>query len=937
MSRSDEQQRDLVIGHQAERAALEGFVGAVAGGAAAMVLQGPPGIGKTALWSFGAGVAARAARVLTTRPGEFETKLSYAGLEDLLTGLDEEISRLAVPQRRALQRALRIADAGSELTDHSAVAIAATNTLRAAAADRLLVIAIDDLQWLDASSARVLGFALRRLRGEGIAVLATARAREAPSLLARALGHGHVTLLEVSPLTDAETDELIRVRLGAALPRALVREVHATAGGNPLFALELARAVLQHPHAVSTTDPLPVPRSLMELVGRRISALAAPTRETVLVVAMASRPTIETIDHALGRSSASAVQRAVDAGLIESDRGQLRFTHPLLAATAYADADPARRRRLHLRLAAAAKDVEERARQLAAGSDLAAADVATEVEAGAAAARARAAPEAAAALAERALRLTPDDDPAAVYRRSLTAADYLWEAGECTRSEVVLRELLTQLTPGIERAEVLRRQALTTSGLHSWTAAEQLLEHALREAGDDVTLRATLERDLAFVLMQTGDVRAATPHVAAAQDLARRTGDAQQQAEAETVRTMHEVLVGHPAPNELSRRLRRLAAPPEGNNRAPYRGTTLRSVMAAATLKWADDFDGARTILERLETQLWGREEDGLLMPVLFQLGELECWSGRLQQARSVADLARETCTRTALTGFRPMWLYVKALAEARAGRADEARATAAESLTVALQSGDARHQMRALAVLGFVEISTGNPAAAVELLGRVWSLERACGYGNPGVIRADADEIEAMLAVDQRDSAAERLALLQQQARRTHSRWATVTGLRCQGLLEAASGDWQSAEVTLRRAVALHARVADPLEKGRTLLALGTVLRRGKQRSAARDTLRSALELFGGMQAAVWAAKAAGELDRLAGHLKSAPGLTPMETQVAALVAAGRSNKEVARELYFSTKTVEAHLSSIYRKLGLRSRTELAAHILSADPVDKE
>jgi AAA ATPase domain len=199
MSPSEEQQRDPVIGHRSERAALDDFVGRIAAGAAAMVLEGPAGIGKTALWSYGARVAAPAARVLTTRPGEFETKLSYSGLEDLLNGMAVEISRLAVPQRRALQRALRMVDAGSVVTDDSAVAIAATNTLRTAAADGPLVIAIDDLQWLDASSARVLGFALRRLGGESVGVLTTARAGEAPSVLARALGHDKVTLLEVRP------------------------------------------------------------------------------------------------------------------------------------------------------------------------------------------------------------------------------------------------------------------------------------------------------------------------------------------------------------------------------------------------------------------------------------------------------------------------------------------------------------------------------------------------------------------------------------------------------------------------------------------------------------------------------------------------------------------------------------------------------------------
>jgi DNA-binding CsgD family transcriptional regulator len=928
---SEERQPNLLIGHESERVALEGFLGTVAGGAAAVVFQGVSGIGKSALWSHGVGIAARTARVLRSRPGELETKLSYSGLGDLLDGMDNEIGRLPVPQRDALRHALRIGDGGSLLTDHSAVALAATNILRVAAADSPLVIAVDDLQWLDGSSARVLGFALRRLRGEPVRVLAAQRAGAASDLLARALGHDKVLLLEVRPLTEGETDELVRFRLGAAVPRPLLRKVHEAAGGNPLFVLELVRALLLHPHPVRAGDPLPVPRSLRELVGRRLAALAAPTRETVLVVAMAARPTIAIIDEALGRSSAAAVQRAVDAGLIESDRGQLRFTHPLLAATAYAEADPVRRRRLHLRLAVLATDVEERARQLAAGTDLPDADVAAHVEAGATAAHARGAPEAAAALAERALRLTAQDDPAAVYRRCLAAADYFWEAGDCNRSEDMLRDLLAELRPGSARAEVLRRQALASSGLHSWRASQDLLEQALREAGDAGALRATVERDLAFGLMQAGDLREATPHVTAARDLAELTGDGQQRAEAETVEAMYGILVGDPAPTDLGLRLQRLATPSGGTDRVLYRGHTLRSVMAAATLKWTDDFTGARTILEQLQADLWDREEDGLLMPVLFQLGELECWSGRLRQARSVAELARETCDRTALAGFRAMWLYVKALADARAGVADEARGAATESLSVALQTGEARGQMRALAVLGFIEISTGNAAAAVELLGQVWSLERDCGYGNPGVIRAGADEIEALLALGERDAAAERLALLRRQARRTRGRWATVTGLRCQGLLQAANGDWDSAERTLRRSLALHARVADPLEEGRTLLTLGTLLRRTNQRSAARDTLKRSLDAFVAIQAALWAAKAAAELDVLTGHAKPALGLTPMESRVAALIAAGRSNKEVAQELYSSVKTVEAHLSSIYRKLGLRSRTQLAAHVLSA------
>ena len=931
MSRYQAQPAHVVVGREPERAALARFCESIQAGACALVLSGSAGVGKTALWSLGVREAALAFRVLTCHPGELGTKVSYSGLSELLDGLESEVALLPAELSHALGQALRLEPVSQGGTDHASVALAVASVLRSAAAQPL-VLAIDDLQWLDPSSSRVLGFALRRLTDHPVGVLASQRSEVTSELLAAGLPRDRISLLELGPLSEVEVDQLIRLRIGAALLRPLVAQIHQASGGNPLFALELARAALHALRPLAAGEPLPLSNTLRELMGRRIASVSAPTREVLLLVAAAADATEALVERALGHHALAAVRRAMDAGLLTSQRGHLRFTHPLLAATAYDAADPVRRRRIHLLLASLAVDVEERARQSSAAAELPDANLAAQVEAGAHVAYARGAPDAAGALAERALALTPEADLADGLRRAITAADSFWDAGDVGRSVALLERLMDQLPAGSDRAKVLRRLATATAFLSSWTAAQPLLVQGIAEAGDDLTLRAVLHRDLAFFIMQAGDVRASTRDAAEAIRYADRSQDADVIADAETTFLLQAVITGE-APDDLRSRLARLAALPDTEDQ--WIPTGSRLVLIGAMLKWVDDFDAARALLTSAYTKRWNRQEDGLLIPALFQLGELECWAGHLEEAQALAKLAHDTERRSPRQGARQMVLYPEALAAARAGDSEHARALAQECLDLTDHTGDGRHQMRALTALGFIDISEGDFESAVTRLDRVDMLQHDLGYSHPGVIRSAADHIEALIGIGDLTAAQRRLSLLADQAKSSGSGWATTTELRCRGMLAAKRGDLESAVIALNASVTASERLPDPLERSRTLLALGGVLRRQRRRSEAFDVFARAKEMCDLMGAALWSAKAAAEIQRLQGRGRTTDGLTPMETQVAELVAAGRSNKEVAAEIYLSLKTVEAHLSSVYRKLGVRSRTELAAHLLTRATTD--
>jgi DNA-binding CsgD family transcriptional regulator len=908
-----------LIGREAELAEVELFLDGVATGSR-LEIEGEVGIGKTALWSEACERGRRRGyRVLVSRPAELETGLTYSALGDLLDDvLDEALLTVAQPRRRALERALLRVDDEDEPPEPHAVSLALRDALRSLGVEPL-VVAIDDVQWLDRSSRAALAFALRRLGDAPIGVLTTRRAGDDAS---QTLPVGQSILL--GPLGEADVDDLVRTTLGASLPRHALHEVFRVSEGNSLFALELAREALRRGGDARGTAALAVPPSLRALLGNRVAELPVEVREALLVVAAASQPTVSLVEAVLGSRERAydVLAEAAAAEILLVERGRLRFRHPLLASVVYGDAAPIERRRVHVALSEATDDIEEHAYHLARATDLPDPAVAVALDAAAERALGRGAPAAAAWFAEEALRLTRAEDRDAAARRTAVAADALWNAGETGRARRLLEALTATLPRGLERARALRHLARARAFEEGFIGVMEPLEHALAEVGDDMRLRAALERDIAFAIMNIGDVRHAEPHAAAAVATAAALADAELTEDARAIHDSVRFLLGFGVPADLAARARRLAL--DEPDQDAHSGFLARTLILACLLKWSDDLAGARAVLERLQRHVAEREEEGPLVPVMFHLGELECWAGNLGAATAIAREVEAGAGRLG-PGLVAQASYLSALVAALQGDSTQARAAAARGLELAERGHDVRLIVRNLKVLGFVALSLGEPAAAHPPLARAADLAAAHGYVDPGFFRLAADAIEAFVGVEDLTRAERDAVALEELGKRLGRAWAVATGARSRALVAAARGERDAAVAALNASLAAHDRVDDPLEKGRTLLALGSVYRQARRKRDARAALDDSVALFEALPAPLWAERARREAARIGGRVPAGDVLTETERRIAHLVAEGRSNGEVAKALFLSRKTVEWNLSNVYRKLGVRSRAELA------------
>jgi hypothetical protein len=432
-----------IVGREAELAALDTFVGS-GRASEALVLTGGPGIGKTTLWEAGVELARqRGLRVLSARGSDSETQLSFAALIDLLDGVGrEELVSLPLPQLHALEAALLRAEPSGDPPPPAASSVGFLNALRVLAAQGPLLLAIDDVQWLDGASAEALAFALRRLEGRPVRFLFAKRSRSS-SMLERAYGPKGLHRLEVLPLSLGATQRLLRQRLGLSLSRHVLRRVVDATLGNPLFTLELGRALAER-GPLGIGEEVPLPDTVEELLGTRVGALPAPARRLVLAVALSGELPISQL---VEIGPPAALDDALDSGVLVVDGDRVRPAHPVFATAAKTRARAGERRDLHLALAQLATDDESKALHLALATDRPDAELAATVEAAAAAAAARGARHKAVVLAEHALWLTPR---AATERseRLLTLGGYLVAAGEKQR----LTDLLSPEVETLPRA-----------------------------------------------------------------------------------------------------------------------------------------------------------------------------------------------------------------------------------------------------------------------------------------------------------------------------------------------------------------------------------------------------------------------------------------------------------------------------------------------------
>jgi DNA-binding CsgD family transcriptional regulator len=921
-----------VIGRARELAAIERALDDVDDGLAGLLLEGDAGIGKTTL--FEAAVAAaieRSWHVLASRPTPGDAGLSFTGLIDLFDGIDEAVlAQLPTPQRHALEVAL-LRREGDKAAEPGAVSVAAVRAVRALARFRPALIAIDDLQWLDLPTLRTLEFAVRRLRSEPVVLLlsqrpepSTVRApRAAPPLTTRpmeslttALGSRAVTRLRVGPMSIQAIYELLHARLGLTLAHPALVRVHEASDGNPLFALELARALIESAGRVVPGQPLPVPDRLNDLLRQRLERLPARTRRVLLGIAAMATPDIDELRRAFalppGPGLPAELERAERAGLIEIRSTAVRFSHPLLASVVYATATPGEQRRLHRRLAEATDDPEAEARHLALSTLEPDETVAAVLDRASATARARGATDIAAQFAETAFALTPIGNGGA-HRRALAAGLLALAAGDQARGRELFERALEAAAPGEERAEALLRLAEVADPL---PAGIQLCDRALAESDLERSLESRLHRARAGLLYFVGNVGEAREHAEIGVRLAEAAGDTRALAMA-TAELGHWTFCGG-----------------GGVQRDPFdRAVDLdpspgpfgpRSHLAKVLMD-AGELAEARPMLERLVVEATALGDLRAAATHELHLAELEVWAGNWSAALDHADeslLLRQHVDRPAAPR------YVRAMALACLGREDEARTEAATGLAEAERMDDVVYRMQNLHVLGFVELAAGRYGPAHEYLGPAVDLLRPRWNREFGDAHFVPDEIEAVIALGDLQRARDLVDWMAVVGRATQRPWTLATGGRCRALLLAAEGDIEAASHELGWALAAHERLSMPLELGRTLLVDGIVQRRRRHRAAAQAALRRAEELFTRLGAAVWVERAEHELARIGVRSRPQRELTPVEARVAGLVAEGLTNREIAGRLFVSHKTVEATLTHVYRKLDIRARAELAALI---------
>jgi DNA-binding NarL/FixJ family response regulator len=803
------------------------------------------------------------------------------------------------------------------------VSTAFLGTLLLLAAESPVLVAVDDLQWLDTASRHILDFAVRRLVSARVGVLTAIRTDGTAGR--RAFADEGSERLRLGPLSLASLHEVLKGELGRTFPRPTLVRIEATSSGNPFFAVELARALVERGEALHGSAPLPVPDDLADLLATRMRRLPARTRHALLVAATLSAPTLDTIDRA-------SLERAKAAGVVRIDeRGRVSFAHPLLAASVYASAGSGERRAVHAEVADRASSPEERARHRALAAEEPDDEVATELAAAARTARDRGAPDGAVELLELACDLTPPGERHAMSERRLDLGRYLSETGDPQRALEVLRDVADTAPAGTVRARALLLLAYMTETADAGETANQLCERGLEAAADDVELR--IEILAAASRMFDHDVERKLAYAQDALELAESKGIAPQLlsyallavAEAEFF-AGNGIAAGvfeRAAELEVAATAGRSAAPGRSLHRVHHYSDVRPSARLLGILHiYADELDGARREfeLERMVADAHGDEVQ--LARTLVRLGLIELRAGRWELAAAHLDEAATVLERTEQAALLRWMLATRASLETLRGNVAEARALAERALELAVEAGALWGEAECRAALGFLDLSLGDPPAAVVHLSAAAELAERIGPAEPRLFRSQADHVEALVVLGQLDQAAHELSRLERGA----SAWAEATGGRCRGLLLSAHGDLDAAQAALDAALRAHVRLPLPFEHARTLLVQGQVHRRRSERRLAKDALEHSIELFDRLGAPTWAETARAEHRRLGLRRGPTDELTPSEETVAALAATGLTNREIAERIFVSPKTVEANLSRAYRKLGIRSRAELGA-----------
>jgi DNA-binding NarL/FixJ family response regulator len=902
-----------------ERAGIDDLLGLVRRGfSAVLVLRGGHGVGKTTLVDYAVG-AASGFRISAVAGVESEINLQYGGVHQLLVPFLPLTGDLPAPQRQALQVAFGLESGPRQ--DRFLAGLACLTLVSRAAADQPVLCLVDDAHWIDAESALVLGFMPRRLYADRVGMIFTVGDADEPA------AYQQLPTTSVAGLPDSAAAELLRSIAGTPLEPQVVDRVIADTERNPLALMEVGSHFSAEDLAARAylPEPIPLGRQLQERYLRRVRRLPADVQEFLLVLATdisGDRSRVRDAAAAAGIDADAAESAGETAELTEASGNSVLFRHPLIRAAVYNGATDTDRRRAHRWLCHAAAlrgDVDgqvwHRAGAAAAPDERLAADL----QAAAQRARDRGGSVAAVVLLRRSVALTPDQDDRAEREVALAEAELaIGHPGTATDLAVAaLPRLAREGARG--RAKVVTGEALSAQDRDD-EAAEVLADAAAALATDPA---------------------ASADALLAALDAAMRAGPAE---------TSKIAMVPAPSPPGTVRRVSDL-------------------LLAGYQARFTKGYDAAAAPLHAALRALRADDLDPATALRWFGLGSAA--AGSLWDDQALLDITdrwvRETRKLGALTQL-PFALDFRAVADCLSGRLDQAadRWTEMGELTAASQSPgmpgtDSRSDGLLLAYRG--EIARARAAGLAQIrqatargqtgradLGRsivaiaelrAGQCEAAADAALPVIehdppFTAEAilpELIEAAVRSDSQQAAASAYAILAERTRTAGTPWALGIRARCRALL---SKD-RDAEAAYLDAISQLGRSRAAVDLARAHLLYGHWLRRAKQRRNARRQLRIAEDMFHAIGATSFAEQAAGEL-RASGERarKRIPqtefDLTPQEARVANLAADGSTNDEIAEQLFISTSTVEYHLGKVFRKLGVRSRTELAHRLPGRD-----
>jgi DNA-binding CsgD family transcriptional regulator len=903
-----------LFGREHERETLDKLLDGVrAGRGSVLVMYGEAGVGKSALLEYGV-EAARGFRIARTLGVEAETELPFAAVQQLCSSFLDLRERLPKPQHDALDVAFGLTPGPAP--DRFLVGLAVLGLLAEAAEERPLACAVDDAQWLDTASARTLAFVARRLVAEKIAlVFATREVGETFSGL---------PALDVAPLERRAARALLDSVLPARLDERVLERIVAETRGNPLALLELPRGLSATQLAGGFGLPTAAPLSdgIEGRYTRRLASLPSDARRLLLLAAADPVGDPALVWRAADRLGVP--QSAADA--VESEEllalaPRVVFRHPLVRSAVYGSADPHARREVHRALAEATDpeiDPDRRAWHRAQAAARPDEEVAAELERSAARAQARGGFAATAAFLERAVALSPE--PSRRAGRALAAAQAKFHAGALDEA-LDLLETAESSTAAHDpvRAQVHLLRAEIAFASRRGNDATPLL---LAAAGELEVLDPSLARStylealsaamFAGRLARGGGMVEAGEAALAGLSMPRTRSPSDLLLEGFAVQATQGYAAGAPIIKESLSAFRRETSLPPNEARWLWFASWIALTM------WDDE---SWSVLSTRQLELVRRTGDISALPFVLAdrsavyafLGELRTAALLDEELSAVIEatgIAAHLSGRLSLAALRGHEAEFSELVRSTIGnaraRGEGAALSVAEFLSGCLYNGLGRYEQALAAVLPAERFYTEGPA--------IWAL---------------TELIEAAVRLGQPERARRAFERVRETTRAAGTDWALGIEARLRALLS--DGDY--AEELYQEAIRRLGRTSIRVQLARTHLLYGEWLRRERRRLDAREQLRAAHQFFREAGVDAFAERARLELEATGERARkrivdTLDELTPQETHVARLAAQGETNREIAARLFISASTVEYHLRKAFRKLGVKSRTQLAGRL---------